>query len=415
MTSRPLSAHWLGLAWLLVIAVAVIRAPAAARAQQGGIEVIDAPPPEYSFGQSITFRLSAESSAPISAIKLFLDTGGPEPTIWPNVEFIQGAHVDAVASFDLAINPLPPFAPIRYWWELEDTAANGLTTPPASFTYEDDRFVWRTSSKGSVTVHWYVGDEAFGAAAASTAANALPLISRNVRGALPRTVDIYIYGNLADEKAALQQVGSSFTDGHADPKLGMVIVAVAPDLRAAYNLEREIPHEMTHLLIYKATGDNYQKVPYWLNEGLAVAHQTQRDSDFPAILAAARDARQYLPLDSLCGPFQAGTARLAYAESESVVRFITSRFGAEGINRLLVAYAAGAGCDEGVQTSLGLSLAELQARWLDEIAPLDDAAQRWATWAPWLIVAGLVLVGPLLFMLAAFWRGRRSVPGVRMV
>jgi hypothetical protein len=406
MTSRRL-----GLFWLLV----ALSATNSVLAQESGIKVLDAPPPDYSFGQSITFRVSAESSAPISAIKLFLDTGGPTPASWPKVEFTQAPHVDAVAAFDLAINPLPPFTPIRYWWQIADTAGNSATTTPASFVYEDDRFTWRTVSQGSVTVHWYVGDEAFGEAAASTAANALPLISRDVRGALPRTVDIYVYGNSADARAALQRVGRAWTDGHADPKIGVVIVAVAPDLRATYNLQREIPHEMTHVLIYRATGDNYQKVPYWLNEGLAVAHQAQRDSDFPSILAAARDARQFLPLDSLCGPFQAGTARLAYAESESIVRFIDRRFGAEGINRLLVAYAAGAGCEEGVQTSLGLSLADLQARWLNELAPVDDPAQRWAAWAPWLLVAVLVLVAPLTFMLAAFRRSRRPAPGERVV
>jgi hypothetical protein len=400
---------------MLVISAAVVHLPTIARAQQADIQVIDSPPPEYSFGQSITFRLSAEASAPISAIKLFLDTGGPAPASWPKVEFTKGTHVDAVASFDLAINPLPPFAPIRYWWQLEDTAAGSLTTPPASFVYEDDRFAWRTVTQGSVTVHWYVGDDAFGAAAASTAASALPLISRDVRGELPRSVDIYVYANVTDEKAALERVGRSFTDGHADPKLGVVVVAVAPDLRAEYNLQREIPHEMTHVLIYKATGDNYQKVPYWLSEGLAVSHQVQRDSDFPALLAAARDSRQYLPLDSLCGPFQAGTARLAYAESESVVRFISSKFGAEGINRLLRAYAAGSSCEAGVQTSLGISLAELQMRWLNEVAPLDDPAQRWAAWAPWLIVAGLVLLGPVLFVLAAFRRRRGLSPRERVV
>ena len=135
------------------------------------------------------------------------------------------------------------------------------------------------------------------------------------------------------------------------------------------------------------------------------------------MLSAVRSPHQcqFLQLDSLCGPFQAQTARLAYAESESVVRFIESRFGAEGINRLLDAYAAGAGCDEGVQTSLGLSLAELHTRWLKELAPVDDPALRLAAWAPWLLLAGLVLLAPLTFTLAAFWRGRPSSRGERVL
>jgi hypothetical protein len=387
----------------------------AGRIKVGGIQVLDAPPPDYHFGQSITFRLSAESSSEISAVTLLVDSGGPAPAVWPKVGFAQGKHIDAAGTYDLAINPLPPFAPVRYWWQIDDTAGSQLTTEPAVFTYEDDRFDWRTATQGSVTAHWYVGDQAFGSEAAATAASSLPLISRDVRGALPPSVDIYVYGSDTDARAALQRVGRAFTDGHADPKLGVVIVAVAPDLRADYNLQREIPHEMTHLLIYKATGAHYPNVPYWLNEGLAVAHQTQRDSDFAAVLAAARDARQFLPLAGLCGPFQPATARLAYAESEAVVRYIDRQFGAEGINRLLVEYANGASCQEGVQTSLGIPLAELETRWLAVVAPVDSPAQRWQAWAPWVLLAGLILLAPLTFLLAAFGRGRRPARAERMV
>ena len=58
-------------------------------------------------------------------------------------------------------------------------------------------------------------------------------------------------------------------------------------------------HEYTHLLVKNTSGN----VPTWFNEGLAVMHQAQRDSSFPALLAAARDSQQFLSLTSLCGPF----------------------------------------------------------------------------------------------------------------
>ena len=394
---------------VIVCALLAAHGPAVVWAQSG-IHVIAAPAPTYDFGNTITFQLTAESSAPINAATLILDTGGGKAAVWRSAPFPPSRHVDAAVSFDLALNPLPPFALVRFWWQVDDSAGQHLTTAAAAFTYEDNRFAWRTVTSGSVTVHWYRGDPAFGQAAADSATTALLAITRDVRAPLPQSVNIYVYANDADVQAALRRVGVAYANGHADPKLGVVIVSVAPDLQSTYNLQIQIPHELTHVLIYRATGDNYARVPYWFNEGLAVAQQAQRDSNFPALLAAARDSRQFLSLASLCGPFDPAQVSLAYAESESVVRYIQDAYGAEGINRLLMAYAGGADCASGVQSSLGVSLNQLDAQWQQALAPPPETIQQRAqALSPWLLLAALVLLAPCTFLWVAF-HGRHA-PG----
>jgi hypothetical protein len=260
-------------------------------------------------------------------------------------------------------------------------------------------------SSGSVTVHWYRGDAAFGQMAADIATAALPEITHDVRAPLPDHVNIYIYATDTDAQGALGRVGVAYANGHADPRLGVVIVSVPPDLRASYNLQSQVPHEMTHVLIYRAVGSNYPRVPYWLNEGLAVMHQAQRDDTFPARLAEARDAQQFIPLSQLCAPFDPAQVSLAYAESESVVRYIRTRFGAEGLSQLLTAYAEGADCASGVQNSLGLSLDQLDRAWRQDLAPLPATVpQRVQVLAPWLLLIGLVLGAALTFLVVG---GRR--------
>ena len=284
-----------------------------------------------------------------------------------------------------------------------------MVTNPASFYYEDNRFAWQTVTRGSVTVHWYRGDAGFGQSAADIAASALPAITRDVRAPLPERVHVYIYANDADVQSALGRVGVAYANGHADPKWGVVLISVAADLRASDNLQIQIPHEMTHMLIYRATAGNYAGVPAWFNEGLAVMHQAQRDSSLAAQLAAARDSRQFLSLSSLCAPSNPSEVTLAYAESESVVSFIRQRYGSEGINRLLTAYASGADCAGGVQTSLGLSLDQLQAAWQSDTAPTPATVpERAQALAPWLLLSALVLLAPFGLFLAAF--GRRPPP-----
>ena len=396
-------------ALLLGLLLAVpVPIPTAAWAQ-GGIQVVQAPAPQYTFGDNITFVVAAQSPALISAATLYLDTGAPTPAAWHSDPFQPARQVTATVALNLGLNPLPPFATVGYWWQIEDSAGQKLATPRATFVYEDNRFAWRTASSGSITVHWYRGDPSFGQSAADIATTALPNITQDVRAPLPEHVNIYIYATDADLQAALGRVGVAYANGHADPRLGVVVVSVAPDLRASYNLQIQIPHEMTHVLIYRAANGNYAGVPYWFNEGLAVMHQAQRDSNFPTLLAAARDSRQFLSLSSLCGPFDPAHVSLAYAESESVVRYIRDRFGAEGINRLLTGYAGGADCAGGVQTSLGLSLDQLDADWQQYLAPAPETVQQRAlALAPWLLVAALVLLAPLSFMLAV---SRARPPG----
>jgi len=392
-----------GIVVLASLLVAGVRAlPASA---QGGIQILDAPAPTYAFGGAIAFRLTAESTAAIESATLYLNTGGVGPARWHSTPFQPAQHVEASVSFDLALNPLPPFGPISYWWQVADKAGQTLTTAPASFNYEDNRFAWRTVSSGSVTVHWYRGDTSLGQVAADIATRALPVITQDVRAPLPEQVNVYIYATDSDVQSALGRVGIAYANGHADPKLGVVVISVPPDLRASYNLQIQIPHEMTHVLIYRAAAGNYARVPYWFNEGLAVMHQDQRDSNFPALLAAARDSHQFLSLSSLCGPFNPAQVSLAYAESESAVRYIRGRFGAEGINRLLTAYAAGADCAAGVQSSLGLSLDQLQAAWQQDLAPAPVTVQaRAQALAPWLLLAALVLLAPFTLLLATMRR-----------
>ena len=389
---------------LLATAVLAAQLPSLAAAQDG-IHVIAAPAPTYDFGGSIAFHLTAASTANIDSATLYINTGGLSPATWRSAPFQPAEQVEATVSFDLALNPLPPFGLINYWWQIADKGGQTLTTPPASFNYEDNRFAWRTLSSGSVAVHWYRGDPSFGQEAADIAAAVLPTITEDVRAPLPEHLNVYIYATDNDVQSALGRVGVAYANGHADPKLGVVVISVAPDLRASYNLQIQIPHELTHVLIYRAAAGNYARVPYWFNEGLAVMHQEQRDSNFPALLAAARDSQQFLSLSSLCAPFIPAQVSLAYAESESVVRYIRERYGAEGINRLLTAYAGGADCAAGVQSSLGLSLDQLQADWQQNLAPAPVTVQgRAQALAPWLLLAALVLLAPFTLLLAAMRR-----------
>ena len=183
------------------------------------------------------------------------------------------------------------------------------------------------------------------------------------------------------------------------------MAAVAPGLEATTTMDNLIPHEITHLLIYKAVGSSaaYAQVPTWLNEGLAVLNQRQPNPDFPAVIAAANANGQLFSLGSLCGPFPSDPARreLAYAQSESVVRLIREQLGAKVFAPLLAAYADGASCEAGVERGLGISLAELEGRWLAGVVQANPVALKLRPLAAWLFLSLIVLVSLGLFLALA--------------
>ena len=392
------------LAVLLACGLAAPQTPAHA---QGGLQ-ISVQEPKYTFGDPITFGIVAQDSAVITEVT-FLHRPVGETTARSSKVTYSTLSQTARFVLDPQQQRLAPFAVLEYWWQVRDAAGNELTTEPRQFEYSDNRFQWLARSDKALTVHWYTGDDRFGEAALEIAAAALSNIGQALDVEPPTAIDIFIYASDDDARPVLQAaLAPLWAGGHADPALGVVVVVAAPDLEMPVTLERSLPHELAHLLIHSATGPNYALVPAWLNEGLATDFEDPPDPAQPDTLAAAWKNRTLPSLAGLCGPFppEPARARLAYAESASVVRHIRERFGAAGLAALLRAYAAGLGCGDGVQQALGRPLAQLEAEWLAETMQSNPVSVRLRALAPWLLLGGLTLTAPALAGLLALRKRR---------
>jgi hypothetical protein len=350
--------------------------------------------PDYTFGQVLTFRVSASSESPIRQMTLFYRVKPAPDTLSAPAIFAPGQVVMGIVTLDLSLISLAPFTQVDYWWEVRDQAEGQVTTSPQTFHYVDNRFVWKALSQSPITVHWYDGNAAFGQTALSMAVTGLTQANLILGIPEPAAMDIYIYADPMDAQEALQSAGHLWADGRTDPGLNLAIVTVTPGLEANRELGRELPHEVMHLLLAQRLGAGYVHVPNWLNEGLAVMNQAQPDPEFAQALAQARAAQTLFPLANLCGPFPADStqAQLAYAESESVVRYIRRHYPAASLTSLLEAYAKGAECEAGVTQALSLSQADLEKAWQADLAPAASAASA-ATLLPWMVFSVVVLLG----------------------
>lgn len=349
--------------------LALVFLPAAPAAAADGITVIENGV-RYSFAQQVTFTLQATSDVEITQVYLFFRAMGDDLAQPVDVTLEPAREINVNYMHDLRRSPLPPFATITFWWQIEDAAGNTLTTEPQQFEYTDNRFHWEKLGADDLTIHWIEGhgDLPFGQAALDIAQASLEEINAELHAPVPESIAIYIYDSLHNLKAAMVLAGREWVAGQAHPELGVIVVSI-PFEEEIYTsrMMRCIPHEITHLLVYQAaTPTGYKHVPEWLDEGLATVNERLPTPEYAMAIEEAYIAGELLPLETLCVPFSPAsqTAFLAYAQSGSVVQFIHEQYGAEGIRALLEAYANGASCARGVQETLNISLSDLETAWL---------------------------------------------------
>ncbi len=408
---------WVGslaLIWLLgILSLFLPPQPVSSAPLSNGITVEEISS-SYTFAQQLSFSLHATANADIVRVYLFLRATSDAQALPVPVEIEPTTDLSVTHTLDLRRTPLQPFATAIYWWHILDADGNSLTTEAQQFKYMDDRFQWQVLSDDTgagTTVHWIdgQGDIVFGQAALDIAVSSLKEINAELRAPTDQPIDIYIYDGQPNLRAAMVLTGREWVGGQAHPELGIVVIAVPFEDGYTTRMKRDIPHEITHLLVYRTvTPESYVYVPEWLDEGLATANERSPRAEFAAAIEAARAQDQLLPLENLCVPFSPDptVAMLSYAQSSSLIKFIRKEYGASGIRDLLAAYRDGASCAAGVREALDITLPRLENAWrasLEPQAPWLATLRQIDVWVG-LWVLSLLLAVPMLGQL----RGRSA-------
>jgi hypothetical protein len=148
------------------------------------------------------------------------------------------------------------------------------------------------------------------------------------------------------------------------------------------SVRRVVPHEVGHVLIWRALGPEAGAVPRWFNEGLAeyIASPAPAYVD-PAALAALRQGGT-TSVSNLEEAFQDPRAvTAAYAESSSLVSFLVARKGEAVLPRLLRALRETGDFPRALRRTAGLSVDDLDQQW-----------QHWVRRRWWLMLPDLNLM-----------------------
>ena len=365
--------------------------------------VVDSSSVSHTFGEQMVFTLTAHADSDIISAALLLRVGDDAHTEVIEIVVTPAPRLEAEVTRDLQTRPIPPFSPVVFSWRLADAAGETFSTPEQTYVYDDNRFVWQTAGRGAIVAHWYGGDLRFGQSIADIGYESLDRVSRFINASPPDLVNVYVYANVSDLQSGLRLGGRTWVGGHADPALGVVLVAASPDANGLLSLQRDLPHELTHVMVYQAVGAGYDRMPVWLDEGLAVNAELEPNADFAIALSDAAKKESVLSLESLCASFGVDPAQalLSYAESASVVRYVLDRWGPGAMGDLLAAYRDGATCEGGVQRALNVTLAQLQADWQNDVLEaspvykfLRDLTPALLVFCPTAIIIALLIFVP---------------------
>jgi hypothetical protein len=382
---------------VVVLAVAALGWPQVTKAQSDldvavtGVDI--------DFGNAITFQARLKSSVPLTETNILIRDN------FEDITRVNSIPVDedglAVFRFEDVRVALRPFSMLTFWYEAITPAGATLRSENFFVRYLDNRYPWQTADGDLVMVHWYAGDEAFGQALLNTARQGLTRINELIPRQSAEPLDVYVYANQEDLGGALFLSGEEWVSGHADPRLGVALVAVVPGPGQSIEMETLIPHELAHIILYEQSGDGYDNLPAWLREGLASLAELYPDPDYVGALQEASGNDTLIAVEELCDgfPLDASNAYLAYAESHSFVRFLRDSYGTSGLLSLISAYSDGLDCEQGPVRALGSSLGALDTRWRESVLGQSAAGLFARGMLPYLLLLGVFILMPFLGML----------------
>ena len=163
--------------------------------------------------------------------------------------------------YDFMRFPLRAFSRVEYRFEVVIDGGETVSSSQEVFPYEDNRFVWQSMQSGPFRVHWYDGDAAFGQELLDVAQRGLQQAQSWLLVATldepDEMIDIYTYASKEEMRSTLLLGGTNWVAGHADPDMQLIVVSIPPGPEQSTEMERQIPHELMHTLLYLTVGPDY--------------------------------------------------------------------------------------------------------------------------------------------------------------
>jgi hypothetical protein len=347
----------------LLLLVALVPGAAAAKPAFGKASATS------TFGEAIKVEQHVTLPTGVKRVEAYVRQGSDPRTFL--ADLAKPAPGDRVLAYTYPTpsGSLYPNTRVQLGFRLTFDDGHVVDGPPATLTYQDDRFAWQTLEGAIVRVHWYRGDAAFGRRALAIGEKAVKDASDLLGVTETEPIDYFIY---ADTNAFYDVLGPALREnvgGIALPEIRTLFANIAPADEDAAWVGIVIPHELTHLVFGTATKNPYHDPPHWLNEGLAVYLSEGYSSSARANVERTARAGEIMPLRALVGMFPTTADRfgLAYDEAVSAIDYLIRTYGQEALVTLIRSYSGGVSDDAAFSAALGVDSSGFEAGWLGDL------------------------------------------------
>jgi len=367
--------------WFLPVILALMVVMPSITHAEGGISVVDSTARIY-FPSALTFSITAESPTNIVKLRLHYQVDNMSyaqvtDEAWP--VFAPSTKVKTEWVWDMRKSVLPVGATVTYWWTIENTGGDLLTTPTEKITFEDLRHQWKKAASGQLTLYWYQGTQSFADQLLAAGQDALQRLAQDTGVRLGQPVNIYIYAS-ANELHSAMIFPQEWSGGFSYYSYGIIAIGI-PTTDLDWG-KGALAHELGHMVTHQITFSPYGAVlPSWLDEGLAMYAQYppgKTDPYLDSMLVKAIAQHNLISVRSLASPFSAvpAEAYLSYAESQGIVAFLIHNYGGDKMLQLLNLFKVGNTYDDAVRQVYGFDQDGLDTLWEQYVTGENPSQSR---------------------------------------
>ncbi len=263
---------------------------------------------------------------------------------------------------------IPPGSLVEYYFEIFHSDNESIKTDPVVSRVLDSRFEWESLKNDNVEVffHGPVRKRAL------RILNSAEDLNTRMKDILPsaefNNIVITMYNNNSEMFDAVVHKSSKqsrelITEGQAFDRENVVLVQGSGRRSVG-----TATHELTHILVGRASKGSLLGVPLWLNEGLAEYGNLDPGNSYDRFLEWAIDTERIMPFSTLNRfPGEPSLTIVAYGQSKSFVNFIINEFGSDTIQKILDQLSEGKRIEGAFQSVIGFDLKEVENLWREKI------------------------------------------------
>jgi hypothetical protein len=350
---------------------------------------------DNNYPTNLTFKLTARADVDITDVTLqYQLTGRNSSGIGKPNSFSAGRAVSSEVI--VKTDPDTDWIPVgnEFVWHFELTLADGsvFKGPNQTFLFLPGGLTWETATSPLLTVYYH-GNLAQSAGRFVAAADAVFKKSATdlLKTDLSRKpVKVVLFTDA--KELAVSQPSKGTTVGNSGivtcgyrPGSANDIISVASSCGGSSSLDT-FKHEFAHIINQAAGESPLVKLPFWLDEGLAVYAQDSPAEFLAAFQATVARTRQVIPFDRMnLIPSDPNQIIAAYGQGYVMTRYLIDTYGADKLASLMTLTKKQTRFDVALKQTYGFDIAEFEKEFVakvitgPQIAPTTRPQQQQPT------------------------------------